>query len=618
MVGSRSLSTAVVHQRTDLKALWSSHKYVELARIWKDWPALRSISVRSLRPKVLIAWPASLETLPIGLTHLRFEFCHCIELFLGTNGIMQHLASLQTLELVDRSKEPMLEDVISLTSLPTGLRTLRLKTLANSSYNAKDLSTLPPTLEVLDCDLWTQSDDGWNESTEDRFAAEPLFPASLTHLELKELFSHLSSLPTSLTHLHVEHGDILDFLHNPNAQAPSTLLQPNRNKFSLKTLFPGLRHLHFGFDLAVSYAVLDDLPASLTSVFLGSWGSIGPGWTFEAVSSMLEPNLERFTRFQADIDHPFLHRLALRMPRLRTLRLMTEGITKSEFPPSLTELDDEVVSIETLPLGLQSLRCRDILIDGGSVFKLAAMNASFPQALQRFCIVDTNVLLTSDIVKVLPSTLTELQVTVGDSQEVWLAMSKHLTSLTRLEAADSPPELAGLPSSAALFPRQLRHLVICGGCEALAHLNPPSSYGSWFRDGLASLAFLETLNFTSAVVHQDMVRYLPSSLKSLSGPASIWNLGTAAHLPRQLETLILRNHLDFVSLSAEHAALLPRSLTHLDATITVEEPRKVVAALPAHLSFLRADPNINNMYYVRLKVLSNMCDPVMVKFRHSN
>lgn len=610
MVGSPALSSAVVHQRRHMNALWSSSKFIDLAKIWKGWTLLTSISVRSLRPLTLIAWPASLETLPGRLQHLRFEFRHCIELFLCSRDLKEQLPVLETLELIDPSKQSMLKRLLSLAGLPPSLRTLRLKTQGNSAISREDLLNLPTTLEVLDCDLWMLENDAWVESEAARFAAEVRLPPSLTYLQVNELFSHLTSLPSSLTHLHIEHGDILDFLDNPDA---SSLLQPDRNKFSLRTMFPGLKYLHFGLEIATSYALLKDLPASLTHIVLGEWGAVGPREPYEVVLKMLKSHLKQITHFQANIDHPYLRRLTSLMPELKSLKIMLVDAAESNhlwYPSGLTKLEDDHVAIDKLPTGLLHLGCYKVQLDYMTLFEQVSNDVYFPRFLQSFRSMSSRMYLTVDFVNALPPTLTDLQISIGDSEDVWRALSRSLTSLTHLEASDSDAFSGGLPPSATLLPRKLRHLTISGTADSATLLPYDTKlFREWFRDGLASLDSLESLIIAGSVVHQDVIHHLPPQLKSLCAPAYLVNAAELDLLPRHLETLKFNTPL--TEITAAQAALLPPSLTNLQNQFA-DDPHRIANALPPFISLISSEKTAQH-YYVRKKVLGASCDPVLLK-----
>lgn len=617
LVGSRRLSTAVIHLRIDMKALWTSSKFIELCSLWKSWPLLTSVSVRSLRPETLASWPASLDTLPKCLQHLRFDFCGSIQLVFFNPALNDFLPNLETLELLDKTSIPPFKQIITLSKLPVGLRTLRLKSNQDLGFDYSDIANLPTTLQVFDCDLFVQSEPTYPEvDSDDETGPEAVFPCpSLRFLCIKFVNLRLSRLPTSMTHIAIDSGEILDFHPDPSPKR-STKPQP---PISLNELFPNLQTLNFGLEIASPFEILHNIPPSLTHVSLGEWGQIGPDMSWKNVLSMLKNYLAQFTHFEVNLDNPYLHKLALLMPNLKSLENLEE-FGRDCYPTGLTTLSDEKVQIANLPSMLEVLKCTDVFAGKTSLFKMLTSDVFFPPTLQSFHVEDTGVLLTTSIIHALPSTLTSLQVSISDEKEVWEALFKRFTMLTRLEAADSPTELAGIPPTAALLPRSLKHLQLAGlpYSKKKPMLTSPT-YINWFRgSGLVELTSLESLAFMGSHVHEDVVKFLPPQLKSLRSPQSvIESEGSIASLPRQLEALRIVNDsailMATIKLKAEAMALLPRSLTVLDvqAHLKIDNIPKLANALPPHLSELSIDSKVENLYYASQTVMHSRCSSFM-------
>lgn len=606
MVGSRRLSTAVVHLRVDLKVVWTSLKFIELSPIWENWPLLTSISIGASRPEILPTWPTSLDKLPKCLQHLRFNFCNCLDVVFYKEDLNVLLPSLETLELVDTFTTTPLKRRFPLSLLPTGLRTLRLKRRGYSDYRTEDIATLPKTLETFDCDLYAHTRVNLDDSSDDEeemaaSAREVFFPCpSLTYLRVLSHQLTLSSLPPTMTHIEIVTAKIMDLPKpSPSTASASTDPQarPTSSFFSLKTLFPKLRHLDIYPQIApLPLAFLQELPASLTYVSLGEWASDTP---LVDVMNTLKPYLVQFEYFELPEYQLCVRPLTSFMPNLKVLN--TERDSSIPYPPSLTTLTDAAVSVTHLPSKLECLSCTDLTFAHQSLFKRPAPVIPFPPTLHTLIITKIKRALNVAIVHALPSTLTKLQVTVPDGDEVWQAISSRLTALTWLTAADDNDfgEYAGIPSTAALLPRSLTHLEMSGQHYSSDNqLLLTAAYEGWFRDGLVSLFSLRSLSIVSSSFHQDLLEYLPPQLQSLSLNSALGSGAVFAHLPRQLEALHV--HAGLEELTAETAALLPRSLTLLNMSAEAsqeDQHQAIVNALPPHLSSLFISKTIVRGYY---------------------
>lgn len=627
MIGSRRLTQALSHLRVDLKALWISPKFMDLSPLWLKWPLLNSISIRALRPSQLVAWPVGLETVPKSLQNIHFEFRHCIELFFNETDLKASFPLLERLYLSDQSKQPALKNTISLANLPTSLRSLCVKSEDWISYPMRDITKLPVGLETFDIQLYPRNDssESWNESEEERFAAEAHFPCrSLTYLHAPELYVHLRNLPTTLTHISIKGGDILDFLHNPNAQK-STLLQSSRTSISLNELFPKLAYLNLETEEGIPHSILSDVPPTLTHVDLPRWGDFGPKMNKAEVLKMVDKFASQVRFFSIEMDDSFLPSIALRLPNIGKLTIMEDS--KPSDLSSLTnlkKLDASLVeSISKLPPNLTYLECSEL---DKRLFSPKAEIEPFPNTLRTFRYMNTLHNATSSLILALPSTLTHLEISFGSAPEPWQALSKHLTELEVLEASGDPPESAGCPPTAALLPRRLRLLTISAESSKSgkkgSKAKPDTSIDkTWFREGLVDLIHLKSLAIMSNSAHEDLASYLPPSLKELKGPRTLISPKAVQKLPRNLEKLGIDAHyfgssgMKPIELTAEILKHLPQNLTHFEApNSSGTSVRAIVESLPPHLSHLNLNSKVVDAYYLRQKVLAKNCYAVLVKF----
>lgn len=632
MSGSRRLLSSLAHNRTNLKIVWTSPKFLELPRILSKWSYLTSISIRSKQSELLLSWPAPLALISGALlTSLRLVFRHCIDLVFSDPRLNQRCPNLEILDLEDLHTTTPLIPTISIASLPSKLRIFRLSYRGFCAYSSSDIAHLPSTLEhiVIGAYICSVREGSWNDSIDDQFAAEAVFPCpNLRTLHAKELYVHLTKLPPSLTDLKIEAGSLLDCFTPSTPTRPAAAIHVYNDPISLKKLFPNLRRFYLRSEIGFPYNLLDDLPPSLTSVDVEQWGNTGPHRTSKEILDRILPFAAQFRHFNVE-GATVLPEIACRLPNLQTFNIYLDypheviSEAPSPYSPTLTTLSDlNGMWLHHLPSTLTSLTC--IKIYSFPPYSESPMLTLFPSNLRSFNVVRTDVPLTESIILALPTSLTDLRISIPHQEFVWKTLSQHLQHLVHLEASDTPPEIASCPPTAALLPRRLRvlHISAVPSIDSSTNGTELPLYGSWFREGLADLSSLEKLVIASADLHPDLLKYCPPQLKYLQGPPKIVELVTAASLP-QLESIVAPDYPysgDFKLypvLDPTLAGKLPRSLTHLWASKMTYEGNAsaFVDALPPYLSTIQVLPLIKS-YYLRKKVLCEFCDPVLVKFNN--
>lgn len=596
MVGSPRLTRAVSHSRRHLHAEWSSPEFIKPSALWRKWPHLTSISVRALRPLQLVSLPEALDVLPRTLKTLRFEFSDCLSLFFRLEDLKGIFPVLDTLELVETASTLAVRDVISLERLPVNLRRISLQTRGNTFYSRLDLAKLPHTLEYLDLDLLPLKEDP-PTSKKEKLALEVLLPCrSLTYLNIHSQYLHLRNLPSSLTHLSLPSGQILELL-----KATYETVSP---PISLKSLFPRLQTLILTSNQQKPHSLFENVPSSLTSIELVKWGSLTPGM----------------------LEHGLLTKLLARMPQVKRFKsiLGAHAITCIPWFPNLEELDIGTTTwgmrdlsshqhlktvrtehiIPDLPPHLTRLVCSEIPPrEPGESF------LSFPAALSTFVLSQDNFSRPSlEVVLALPTSLTHLDMAIGHTEiEAWKALKERLPNLVVLDCLERFMSVIGCPPSATFLPRGLRQLGInvleCKASEGSEDENLQFCQ-SWFREGFQTLNLLESLCIVGPSVPADFFEFLPNGIKDLAGPFMALEKSSAPLPPKLEELTIHAQNGSYVTLSEfylddELAKRLPRTLTHLEATeeISTGFSEDSTKLLPPNISVLKWHPLLIERYY---------------------